>query len=260
MWSVCFGDGEMCWFDDSVKLIIGDGSTCRFWKDKWIGVEPLKNQFIKLFYLSVQKNCRINEMGSWQNGLWNWKFKWRRELSVIEKGLMDQMLQVLQADSLKQDTRDAWQWLHESDGRYTVSSAYQVLLDSIVGEDSLLFNRLWSGVAPSNVVAFVWKVLIDRVQSKANLRRRNIITNEADARCSICNDEEESTNHLFFSCPLVLQVWSYCHLWLGVSTVLPRKAKSHLPQHELPSLTARQNDGFRSIWMAAVWSIWAFDV
>ncbi|XP_057418273.1 uncharacterized protein LOC130712458 [Lotus japonicus] len=143
-----------------------------------------------------------------------------------------------------------------TDGKYTVSSAYTVLLDSVVGEDPMLFNRLWSGVAPSNISAFVWRVVLDRIQSKANLRRRNIILDDAEARCSICNIEEESTNHLFFSCNLALQVWSYCNLWLGITTAMPRDARPHLLQHELPFLSSRQNDGLRAIWMTAVWSLW----
>lgn len=76
---------------------------------------------------------------------------------------------------LNQNRKDAWRWSPETEGKFTVRSAYEALLGPIEGEDSVLFKKIWYGIAPSNATGFVWKVVIDRIQSRANMRRRNII-------------------------------------------------------------------------------------
>lgn len=171
-------------------------------------------------------------------------------------GQLEALKQLLRPARLLQMGKDAWRWLPESEGKYTVSSAYKVLLGPIEGEDYVLFKQVWSGIAPSNVSALVWKVVIDRIQSKANLRRRNIIHTKDEAKCVLCNMEEETTDHLFFSCQKTGEVWNCCYNWLGISTVLPKDRKSHMLQHALLMLNLKQNNGLRTIWVAVVWSMW----
>ena len=38
-----------------------------------------------LFILSKQKLDTVNDMGTWKEGNWSWKFKWRKELFEWEK-------------------------------------------------------------------------------------------------------------------------------------------------------------------------------
>lgn len=146
LWAVCYGDVEDCWFERNVDFSIGNGRSSLFWKDKWIGIAPLKSQFLKLFFLSPQKNSSIHDLGRWVNGHWILSFRWRRELSIRESGQLASLQQVLMNVNLRQDCRDLWRGKHESDGKFTVCFAYAALNDPIEEGDSLLFKRVWSVV------------------------------------------------------------------------------------------------------------------
>lgn len=109
---------------------------------------------------------------------------------------------------------------------------------------------------PSNIAVFAWKVVIDRVQSKSNLRRRNIISSGGDINCLLCNGAEESTNHLFFECPAAVQVWNRCLRWLGVVSAMPVTGKDHLLQFGSVAMSGSQNLLWKVVWCAVLWTIW----
>lgn len=119
-----------------------------------------------------------------------------------------------------------------------------------------VFDLVWVAAAPSNVCGLVWKIVLDRLQSKANLRKRNVIHTATEGFCSLCVQEEETTSHLLLTCPVVAKVWERCYRWLGVSTVLPEDCIRHLQQHFHLQLSSKQNQLYRVIWFAVVWSVW----
>lgn len=43
--------------------------TC-FWEDVWVGGEPLKHKFMRLFHISLDKESKISELCEW--GVWCW--------------------------------------------------------------------------------------------------------------------------------------------------------------------------------------------
>lgn len=82
-------------------------------------------------------------------------------------------------------------------------------------------------MAPSKVNAFVWHVMLDRIQMKTNLRKENIINSELECLCSFCHIEEETTSHLLLMCLTSSIIWIICYKWLGFQTSLPAYAVSH---------------------------------
>ncbi|MCI35710.1 hypothetical protein A2U01_0056931, partial [Trifolium medium] len=59
-----------------------------------------------------------------------------------------------------------------------------------------------SGV-PSKVSALSWQVLLDRVPTRANLSRRDVIRVD-EAACPMCDVILESSQHLFYIAGLLL--------------------------------------------------------
>lgn len=106
---------------------------------------------------------------------------------------------------------DTWLWLANPKGTYTVHSAYACLQESDfdIGKDP--FKSPWCVPAPSNVVAFTWKVFHDKIQTRDNLKTREVISSQVDARCPLCASHEESYSHLHFSCPTAWIVWMACY-------------------------------------------------
>jgi hypothetical protein len=85
----------------------------------------------------------------------------------------------------------------------------------------MVFENLWKSPAPSKVVMFAWKVLLNRVPTKVNLALRNVLDPEESSLCVMCNSVEESSTHLFMHCDLASFVWSKLMLWLDYHFVTP---------------------------------------
>lgn len=65
-----------------------------------------------------------------------------------------------------------WKWEPEEFGVYSVRSAYNVLT---VGDFVQPFKMLWKSLAPKKVLAFAWKLILDRIPTKLNLLRGVIL-------------------------------------------------------------------------------------
>lgn len=75
------------------------------------------------------------------------------------------------------------------------------------------------------MIALAWRVLIDRVQTRIDLARKNVLLVNVALACGLCAIEEEySSQHLFFSCVVAWQVWMKLYGWLGLQTVIAREA------------------------------------
>ncbi|PNX84009.1 ribonuclease H [Trifolium pratense] len=74
---------------------IGNGGTTRFWHDSWLGPQSLKEIFPRLFLISVQKECSVQEVGRWNSGRWEWVVRWRRNLFVWEEELQQSLMELL---------------------------------------------------------------------------------------------------------------------------------------------------------------------
>ena len=62
----------------------------------------------------------------------------------------------------------------------------------------------------------MWRVLKDKILSRANLARREITL--VSSICGMCGTEEETASHLFCTCRVVWLVWFMCYEWIGVTS------------------------------------------
>nr|GFB82265.1 reverse transcriptase domain, reverse transcriptase zinc-binding domain protein [Tanacetum cinerariifolium] len=76
---------------DVLKCHPGNGNKIRFWKDHWIGNEPLCSKYNRLYRLDVNENCLLSER--YFKGTWNWNW-----LRPIISGRIHTMFQTFQVD------------------------------------------------------------------------------------------------------------------------------------------------------------------
>ncbi|GJW17823.1 putative RNA-directed DNA polymerase, eukaryota, reverse transcriptase zinc-binding domain protein [Tanacetum coccineum] len=55
---------------NSIRFKVGDGSSIRFWKDTWLGDDPLYIRYTRLYHLEKNKDCFIQQRIA--NGSWFW--------------------------------------------------------------------------------------------------------------------------------------------------------------------------------------------
>lgn len=59
-WGVVAGDK---WFESMVVRKVGHGDKTRFWRDTWVGNEPLAFKYPRLYATSCQKEKKMCEIG-----------------------------------------------------------------------------------------------------------------------------------------------------------------------------------------------------
>ncbi|CAJ2647958.1 unnamed protein product [Trifolium pratense] len=147
------------WFTQGVIKRIGCGDQTKFWRDIWVGTVPLQERFPRLFSVSTQKDCNVEDLREMVEGAVNWRFAWRRRLFVWEENLVVELLQIINQVVLSDD-RDKWGWAYNGGGEFTVTSCYWAVINLFVPMDPLglfeskTFASLWKCLAPSKVIAF----------------------------------------------------------------------------------------------------------
>lgn len=70
-------------------------------------------------------------------------------------------------------------------------------------------------------MAFSWKLLYDRIPTKNNLSKRNVLNQNTSPSCVLCKREPESSNHLFLHCEVIREVRGGLFRWLGFHFLTP---------------------------------------
>ncbi|GKV19246.1 hypothetical protein SLEP1_g29532 [Rubroshorea leprosula] len=251
------GRGWGRWLREGFVKRVGEGKDTFFWDDMWVGDVNLKENFPRLYSITTNKNVKVAELGEWCEGVWVWKWNWRRDLFAWELDLLQELEDTIRPVSINRGTEDVWIWKWDNSGQYTVRLAYQQLLPAQqVQSLQAPFIQVWNPHVPLKVSALAWRALHDRLPTKSNLARRGVITNGGGIQCSNCLKKEETINHLMFECPLSWKVWTSCYSWWGISTAINVDTTTHFKQHTGLIDSKNINQAWAVIWFAALWSIW----
>jgi len=71
------------------------------------------------------------------------------------------------------------------------------------------------------VVAFSWKLFLNRVPTKDNLLLRNVLPVEDSLSCALCGREGETAIHLFVHCKVATDVWLEVMRWFDFYFLAP---------------------------------------
>jgi hypothetical protein len=173
-------DGNIGWFKNSASKTLGNGQSTYFWKEVWLEDQRLDLKFPRLFGISTQKDSLISDMGSWVDGVWRWDLRWRRAFFAWEETLLDELLMLLTRVNLK-DEEDRWHWRSGRGEGFSVKSTY-VYLDNLLlpnipkyPVEAFAFKFIWKCGVPSKVSALAWQLILNRIPTRDNLRRRGVI-------------------------------------------------------------------------------------
>lgn len=85
---------------------VRSGHQIYFWLDVWAGQSSLKDLFPSLYALSLNKEAKIVDMGSWNNGLWTWEWHWKHDLFIWERELLVDMCHLIGSGPIKETGED----------------------------------------------------------------------------------------------------------------------------------------------------------
>nr|GEX61709.1 RNA-directed DNA polymerase, eukaryota [Tanacetum cinerariifolium] len=106
---------------------------------------------------------------------------------------------------------DRWVWTLDGSRSFTVGSAKKLLIS---GSDS----TRWCKVVPLKVNILVWRISLDKLPTRMNLDVCGF--DVPSILCPICGEVAENSNHLFFQCSFVSQVYELFGRWWDIQ--IPR--------------------------------------
>jgi hypothetical protein len=133
--------------------------------------------------------------------------------------LLDQLFSVEERRNIKNipislsNQEDRLIWRGTSKGVFSVKNAYHLQKDlensqlaetSSRRRDSAIWKYIWKLNLPNSEKVFFWRACQNILPTRENLKRRKIIP---DAKCLVCEREEESTAHILWHCPSAKDVW-----------------------------------------------------
>jgi len=161
--------------------------TTSFWRDKWVGSNPLCVTFSRLFSISNQKDAWVGDVCEIRDEESRWTLTWQRPMFLWEGDLLQNLL-ALVASFCWSGVEDSWRREPEDECFFSVKSCYTLLQSlcllevGVSDEEEIVFENLWKSLTPSKVVAFSWTLLLDKVPTRANLAKRRILGEDVSTR------------------------------------------------------------------------------
>ncbi|GKE12187.1 RNA-directed DNA polymerase, eukaryota, reverse transcriptase zinc-binding domain protein, partial [Tanacetum coccineum] len=187
------------------KKRIGNGGATRFWYDQWLGDQPLRIRFPRLFALETDKEMTVaakmhNEVS----------VSFRRPVRVgIENQQMLDLSSLLDLVTLSQ-AHDRWICDLTGDGEFRVKEVRN-FLDNLFLPSHVEPTR-WVKYIPIKINVFAWKARRDFLPTRVNLARRGIALDSYS--CPLCSVAEEDINHILFECELAHNIFRrICRWW-----------------------------------------------
>ncbi|CAN0899546.1 Putative ribonuclease H protein At1g65750 [Linum grandiflorum] len=172
------------------------GVQTKFWTDRWLdsGI-ILMNHALDIQGVSL--NSVVNDFVL-DNGLWN--------STLIFTCLSSQIaLQVLGMTLSSVDFGpDSIVWGLEPSGKFTIRSAYLLLIDLPKEAPDQRWKGIWNWQGPNKIRHFIWLASHNRLLTNEE-RGRCHLTNKVF--CSLCSNQTESCIYILRDCHFARQVW-----------------------------------------------------
>nr|GEW45723.1 hypothetical protein [Tanacetum cinerariifolium] len=117
------------------------------------------------------------------------------------------------------NTHDRWRWSLSGDGEFSVASVRNFIDDRTLAE--VCAKTRWIKYVPFKVNILAWIIKLINLPSRLNLSRRGLDLDTIF--CPSCNSVVESSNHIFFGCPMVKDLYKFlARRWdVSITTFFP---------------------------------------
>lgn len=108
---------------------------------------------------------------------------------------------------------DSWVWEIVTYGEFEANSTRRYV-DGVLIPSCGIATR-WCRLVSLKLNFLIWRVLLERITSRANLIDRSI--DVSSLLCTSCLSLVEACNHVFVSCQVVDKLWRTTSKWLDLS-------------------------------------------
>ena len=115
---------------------------------------------------------------------------------------------------------------------------------------------VWHHQVPLKVSVFAWRLIRDRLPTKANLALRGVIPAD-DIFCVSGCGHVETADHLFLLCPTFASLWQHVRDWIDFLGVDCNTIADHLEQFiHMIGVGKTKSSFMQLIWLLCSWVIW----
>uniref|UniRef100_A0A803QAF9 Reverse transcriptase zinc-binding domain-containing protein n=1 Tax=Cannabis sativa TaxID=3483 RepID=A0A803QAF9_CANSA len=177
---------------------IGDGRSTSIWFDPWVPggrLQPIP-RIDAIGGISMVSNFIRNN--GWDHTLVR---RWFNE---------DDSRRILNISLPNNQSKDSWLWLPESNGDFSIKSAYRLSLNIDINRPEYAkWRTLWGARIHNRLKMIWWKILSNSLLTRARL---GMVLNMDTVLCPLCNMDDEHSLHLLWSCEFARALWFGC-LW-----------------------------------------------
>ncbi|GJY62791.1 RNA-directed DNA polymerase, eukaryota [Tanacetum coccineum] len=227
---------------------VGNGLETIFWEEVWRGDKKFKSRFPRVYALESDKKITVatkmnhNDVG----------FSLRRSpRDGVEMEQFSSLNAFLEGTVLS-DSNDRWSWSLVGSGEFSVASARKYIDEHRLGGSS--HKTRWIKVVPIKINILAWKVRYDFLPTRLNLSRRGIEIQSII--CPSCNKEVESSNHIFFACSLVRNIYRKIATWWELPYVEFDSYEEWLDWLISLRMSSRHKNMLEGIFYVSWWLVW----
>ena len=241
------------WLSFSQNAIpsLGNGSRLAFWKDPWGDETVLSHAFPTLFNLAAHKDARVVDVWDFSVEVGGWSPVFLRPFNDWEMEEVERFFNFLHNKKIRPAQEDRLLLKDSSTDGFSVRHMYRKLM--FAPPLDFPSRSIWNPIVPPKLGFFAWEASWGKVLTLDQLKRRGIpIVN----RCFLCEEHEETIDHLLIHCSRAKSLWDLLLAITEVNWVFPRTVRQLL----LAWQSARVGKKRKRVWMAAplclFWTLW----
>ncbi|XP_058759850.1 uncharacterized protein LOC131633146 [Vicia villosa] len=270
--------------ENATHLFLHCDVSRRIWSSTlgWIGTDSFSNLDEFLDFDNVKDKVKIANSKVKINTIWiatMWSIWLMRNAIIFDNksycydvvfsnaagqpwlGSLQRLFAFLQHTEVFEFIEDSFSWSLTSSGSFSVKSCYDRFMAILSGtpmEDNKVkaLSYLWKCNAPSRILFFGWRFILDRIATRDQLVRRGILREGNDSLCALCLLEEESIEHLSYSCRVTSSIWRRVYMWLDLSEFMSLEDFVAFFHNCGKLLCLNKRTIVAIVWLATVWSIW----
>jgi hypothetical protein len=145
-------------------------------------------------------------------------------------------------------------WKAESNGCYTVWSAYRLCVEELIDVSHLHHPANWQNIwrlkVPPKVKNLLWRMRRGCLPTRVCLQDKGV---SCPKNCESCGADHEDFNDLLFECSFPIQVWNSARIWYEVQHAA---IQSDSAVNSIFYLLQNLPMNFQQFVAAIFWSLW----
>jgi hypothetical protein len=240
-------------FATAITAIVGNGENTKFWTDKWLNGYSIEVMAPHLFACVPKRRANKRTVQeAMTNNRWLEDIQSHYPVAVLSEFL--DIWDLVQDVVLQLDIEDVHKWRFEASGKFSTKSAYEAFFNG-----STYFapsNLIWETWAPRKCKFFLWLVAHNRCWTADRLARRGL---PHPAHYPLCDQEDETINHLLSACVFARQFWHQLWRFFGIPDVTPQPHSNNFFlwwQQANDRMSNGVQDGFNTLVVLGAWNLW----